>query len=777
MIGFYYTKIILAVVSYLVGAIPFGLITAMFMGSGDIRNMGSGNIGATNVLRTTGKLGGAITLLLDALKGFIPVYIAKSLWGMDSWTLVIAFLAVIGHNFPVYLKFKGGKGVATSYGVLFALWPAVGFITLGIWIMSIAIWKYSSLGALISFALLPIIILIGERSISYLIFSILISLMIYIRHIGNIKRLIAGKEKRIGKKTGSSSILLIIFLLLSSGVFGGVFGSVFGQVNTSGGNSKSDNSKSSQTHNLPLSIRDGYIKIEKGQAEEAYKIGVSVKEISPDYAPAYYLSSMSLRKMSKILPAFSEFADGVKKSFKDFWSLFNMAGRVVTVLTISLALTSVAILFAWMLRVLPVFYHIFRENTSTFIDDYLRPFFFGTIIVLPVVFGIGWFVVFWATCLWLYLTKMERVAAVLILVFFLSLPITLKYNAVFLTGHENITLQGLVAADKGIGDPDLLIRLKKQYNNDPDNTYLPLGIATIMYKGGDFSGAIEYYNRLLVTDQKSVKIIALNNLGNIYFKNGNYNKAIEYYKAAEKESVESAIPSFNLSQAFRESLMFEEADQAYKTARGINIQDAEKFSIIINKGAAHVIDYPVSKDDLWHVALQPNDYSKLLSKAILQGMFRISGDRFYFLVFSIMIILTILSYIKPVTPMAYYCPGSECNRIVCAYCTGSKVYGGLCLECRRKGEKENIAAGGPDERLSFLLPGLWHIYKGKTSSGILINLIFFSGIAVFLSGNLNDTWYTAYYHPSEFYLSGIFLIFISYLILLFKFKYIRVRFN
>ncbi|MDD5433973.1 MAG: glycerol-3-phosphate 1-O-acyltransferase PlsY [Nitrospira sp.] len=770
MINLYFTKIILTVVSYFVGAIPFGLITAMVMGAGDIRNMGSGNIGATNVLRTTGKLGGAITLLLDALKGFIPVYIAKSLWGMDTWTLVIAFIVVTGHNYSVYLKFKGGKGVATSFGVLFALWPVVGFITLGIWIVSIAIWKYSSLGALISFALLPIIIILGEKSISYLIFSILISSMIYIRHIGNIKRLVAGEEKRVGGKSRGASILLIILLLLSFSVFGSVFGSVFAQVNTS-----VDNNRPIQNNVLPLLIRDGYIKIEQGQAEEAYKIGVRVKDISPDYAPASYLTAMSLRKMSKILPAISEITDGVKKSFKDFWSLFNMTGRVVTVFTISLALTSLTVLLAWMLRILPVFHHIFRENTSKYIDYYLRPFFFGTIIVLPVFFGIGWFENFWITCLWLYLTKMERKASVLILVFFLSMPLILKYNAIFITGHENITLQGLIAADKGIGDPDLLIKLKKQYINDPDNTYLPLSIATIMYKGGDFSGAIEYYNRLLVSDQKSVKRIAFNNLGNIYFKNGNYDKAIDYYKAAEKESVESAIPSFNLSQAFRESLMFEEADQAYKKARNISIQDAEQFSVIINKGAAHVMDYPVNKDALWHVALQPNDYSRLLSKTILQGLFRISGDRFYFLVFSIMIILTVLSYIKPVTPMAYHCP--ECNRIVCGYCTGSKVFGGLCLECRRKGEKENIAAGGLDKRLSFFLPGLWHIYKGKTLPGVFINLIFYLGITVLISGNLNDTWYTAYYHTSGFYLLGIFLICISYLMLLFNFKYIRVRFN
>ncbi|MBI5096903.1 MAG: glycerol-3-phosphate acyltransferase, partial [Nitrospirae bacterium] len=114
--------------AYLLGAVPFGLLTAKAMGAGDIRKMGSGNIGATNVLRNAGKLGGFITLLLDSLKGVIPVLIAKAWWGTETWTLGVALAAVLGHNYPVYLKFKGGKGVATSLGILVALWSYVGLI-------------------------------------------------------------------------------------------------------------------------------------------------------------------------------------------------------------------------------------------------------------------------------------------------------------------------------------------------------------------------------------------------------------------------------------------------------------------------------------------------------------------------------------------------------------------------------------------------------------------------------------------------------------------------
>lgn len=762
---FNFTKIFFITVSYLAGAIPFGLITAMLMGKGDIRKMGSGNIGATNVLRSTGKLGGAVTLLLDALKGFFPVLIARLWWGIDFWTLVVAFAAVIGHNFPVYLRFKGGKGVATSFGVIFALWPATGLIALVIWIGSVVIWKYSSLAALISFALLPIVVLLGEKSMLYVIFSIIISSMIYIRHIENIKRLLSGEEKRVGKKKNIATLLLLILILFS--------GNVYAEVNTF---------SPDQTNMLPVLIREGYQNIEKGRPEEAYNLGLRAKELAPDYAPAYFLTAKALIKMSKTVPALSEYIDGSRAYFKDFWTLFNLIGMVYTILLITITLTSFTVLSAWLIRILPLFNHTFRETSSKFINRHLRPLFLGIIIILPAIFGIAWFFIFWIICFWLYLNRREKVIAVLMLSFLLFLPIVLRYNTIFLTGHENLTLQGLVAADKGISDPQLLKRLKKQYDNEPDNTYLPLSIAYLLNndvnKDGNINESLEYYNKLLMSDQKGVKATVLNNIGNIYFKTGNYDKAISYYKGASAESPGSPIPPFNLSQAFREKLMFGEAEEALKTARGINRKDSEKFTATVLKGVTPVIEYPVRNGSLWNIALRTTKDSKILTEEILRGVTRISGDRFPFLGFSILIILTILSYVKPKTPMAYYCHG--CNRIVCGLCTGSKVFGGLCRECRSKDEKGDAGTIGMkvvDKRLSVLLPGLWHIYKGEIMLGIVINLLFFTGVSIFFLGNIKDTSYIAYYLHGRFYLSGLLFVLISYLIVFSNLKYIRIRFR
>lgn len=183
---------------YFFGSIPFGLVLCYLAGYGDIRKIGSGNIGATNVLRTGNKLLAFLTLLLDSSKGLIVVLLAAAFF--DKHAMFGAALgAVLGHNFPVWLKFKGGKGVATTIGTFLALsWP-VGLATCGAWLVTAAITRISSLSALIALALAPIFVAsFGEPKQVYLIG--LISLIGWIRHKDNITRILSGTEPKIGKK-------------------------------------------------------------------------------------------------------------------------------------------------------------------------------------------------------------------------------------------------------------------------------------------------------------------------------------------------------------------------------------------------------------------------------------------------------------------------------------------------------------------------------------------------------------------------------------------------
>ena len=181
---------------YLIGSIPFGLLLTKAAGLGDIRKVGSGNIGATNVLRTGRKGLAAATLILDGLKGAVAVLIARQFLGDQD--LVVGTAAVLGHLFPVWLGFRGGKGVATGLGVLLAAaWP-VGLACCAVWLVAAKILKMSSAAALTAFAAAPLFALVLS-SADHALMALLIAVLVFWRHEANIRRLLAGTEPRIGK--------------------------------------------------------------------------------------------------------------------------------------------------------------------------------------------------------------------------------------------------------------------------------------------------------------------------------------------------------------------------------------------------------------------------------------------------------------------------------------------------------------------------------------------------------------------------------------------------
>ena len=187
-----------AVVGYLFGSIPSGVIIARLMNLGNLRDIGSGNIGATNVLRTGNKKAAALTLLFDAAKGAIVVLFARSIAGEDA-AQIGALLAFIGHCFPVWLGFKGGKGVATYLGILWALAPLMGVAACLIWLIIAAVSRYSSLAALVSAGWMPIVM--GFTGYGQMfVLAIILAILIYARHWANIQRLRAGTETKIGAK-------------------------------------------------------------------------------------------------------------------------------------------------------------------------------------------------------------------------------------------------------------------------------------------------------------------------------------------------------------------------------------------------------------------------------------------------------------------------------------------------------------------------------------------------------------------------------------------------
>ncbi len=197
-------------VTFLIGSIPFGIIFTRKSGV-DIRQAGSKNIGATNVLRNAGKIPAILTLLGDFVKGAIPVLLCGYIFfNTDQATdeilkAVIGLTAVLGHMFSVFLSFKGGKGVATGFGVLAIYNPLNAIVTFLIWVAVVVVTKHVSLGAIIAMGVLPLIFIAQKASTVSIVFGILLAVLIIFKHSSNIKNLIAGTESRLGEKDDQKS--------------------------------------------------------------------------------------------------------------------------------------------------------------------------------------------------------------------------------------------------------------------------------------------------------------------------------------------------------------------------------------------------------------------------------------------------------------------------------------------------------------------------------------------------------------------------------------------
>ena len=207
----YFILFLIFIICYLIGSIPFGLILTKLFDNNDLRNIGSGNIGATNVLRTGNKTLALLTLILDLSKSFIPLFIFFKLYPhpiindffnliiVDKIILILVFgyFFVLGHCFPIWLKFKGGKGIATSLGVILSIDFFIGLCLLTIWILVFLIFKISSLSALISSTSFPILIFFKYEKVNLLYLSILLTIFVFFTHRANIIRLLKKQEKKI----------------------------------------------------------------------------------------------------------------------------------------------------------------------------------------------------------------------------------------------------------------------------------------------------------------------------------------------------------------------------------------------------------------------------------------------------------------------------------------------------------------------------------------------------------------------------------------------------
>lgn len=191
------TIVFSAIIAYLLGAIPNGLIWGKLIWQTDLREHGSHNIGATNAWRTLGKSAGLLIFALDFLKGFLSVYIASAMVGTPLAMVLAGVLAIAGHSCSIFLKFKGGKGVATGLGVIVMLMPLEALIIFLVWLAIVKISGYVSLGSIIAAALVPLLFYVGGYPVEFIIFGVLAAVLIIVRHHANIARLLNGTESKI----------------------------------------------------------------------------------------------------------------------------------------------------------------------------------------------------------------------------------------------------------------------------------------------------------------------------------------------------------------------------------------------------------------------------------------------------------------------------------------------------------------------------------------------------------------------------------------------------
>jgi len=191
---------VLLVVGYLLGAIPFGIVVSKAMGLPDPRTVGSKNVGFTNVLRASGTKAGVLTLLGDMGKGWVIGWAAMQWLTDERFIMLVALSVILGHIFSPFLNFKGGKGVATALGAVLGLSPSIGLLLVLIWLGAVAIWRYSSGGALAAFGCLPVVAIVNEQRQEFLVFALIVSGLIWLKHKDNLVRLWKGTENKIGQR-------------------------------------------------------------------------------------------------------------------------------------------------------------------------------------------------------------------------------------------------------------------------------------------------------------------------------------------------------------------------------------------------------------------------------------------------------------------------------------------------------------------------------------------------------------------------------------------------
>lgn len=628
-------KLLLAVIiSYLLGAIPFGLLFAKLKGI-DPRLSGSKNIGATNVLRTAGVLPAILTLVFDISKGGIAVLIARSLEVNPPWIAGLA--AIIGHNFPVYLKFKGGKGVATSIGTMVVLYPSGGAAVIATWSVVAVITRYSSLAALVSLGLSPLIFTLLSKS-DMIGFTVAVALLTLMRHKDNIKRLLKGEEKKIGEKA-LLIILSLIFILAPSSLKA---------------------QKEQDAQDSPVSE---YSSIKEQALDKGLRF--------PEEAIVFFLSKesdiplfSSLDSGSPLIPfkkAEKAFNSGAKEALftgipylietfrlaaGDIFWLINLGMLFSFILIVSIIFAFFIASITRLPLELPLLIHESTEKKITLLYLILLtggalaglPYFTGSLLLLMAMHAT---------------TRPQKVYMFLYLCILLLLPFIMRTQEGFLKILSDPEIKALSAVNER-KDNKLILTLK----DNSSKAYL-FSKALALKREGRIDEAVEILKGLSTSPDYRV----FNNLGNCLFLKGDLSGAEEYYqKAVELKKNPQTL--YNLSQLSKERLDFEKGKNYYEEAMKLDAETISSFTRISSKAPNRfLMDIDLTTGEL-------------LRFSIHRALRDMRPVRIHEIILPL--IFFVFLFIK-LPAVAYRC--SRCGKVICNICQRRELWGRMCPEC------------------------------------------------------------------------------------------------
>lgn len=730
-------QLLISLIAYLIGAIPFGLIFSRLKGV-DPRLSGSGNIGATNVFRTAGPLPALLTLVFDISKGGIAVLIAKSLSIEPSW--IAGLGAIIGHMFPVYLKFKGGKGVATTLGTFMALSPLGGTVIIAIWLVVAFITRYSSAAAILSIGLSPLVFsLLGDDMI---LFTVLVAPMVIFKHRDNIKRLLNGTEKKIGER----AVAILLGLLIYGTILCFLTENALAQDTT---NSNTSNTLSP----APLDME----KIRSIQ-ENALDRGL----LLPEFVSLYVFKKQNISDKDLIelinldrgLPQnyfmLSEhyFRKGIKDSlFEGLPSIINgitIAGHdpvwlgnlILLVLIISMLSLIFGIIITGIFRLpveIPLLIHEATETRLGYI--------FPGVLILSAIAGIPYFATAVLAITALHApSRATKISVALSCIFLLLLPIMIQIQERFITVLSNPEFRAV--RDVNVSRDNRLVIVRGIPEADSQLTpsqgfILLFSKALALKREGNLEQAIEILKRLSET-RKDYRVF--NNLGNCLFLKGNIDEAVEYYqKAIRLKNNPQSL--YNLSQAYREKLDFEKARQYYEEAIKLNGDLIAWFTRISSRSPNRfLMDITLDAPEILKFGI-----SKIKSGG--GGFFKESGLQKILWLLMPVGLLGLLFIQFPVR--AYRC--SRCRKIICNVCQRKELWGKMCPECYEVlVTPDKIDSKTRLQRLLYLqkkktlrnrllwlisvIPGAPQIIYGWIFTGLLITTLSGAAITLALTG-------------------------------------------